>query len=311
MVTAKQFIDMCVIPYREGWGYIYGQWGATWTKAKQAAATREMTVRYGAKWIGKRVTDCSGLIRWALSQLGESISHHALYQYTDYSAPKGKLVNGLREDGTVPNPGTAVFLQGKEAKIHHVGVYVGGGVCIEAKGTVYGVVTSKLEHWDHWGELKMVDYSEAWALEEGFVVDPATPEDRQAGFILTATVDNPNTWLNVRTGAGSEFPVAFQVERGSTVEVLDAGEPDWWQIRYGGRIGWAFAQYLQVIGPAAEQAKDSQEVANNATETDPAPAPAPLTTARIWAELIQIRETLADLTARIDRLRSLIDSGEG
>ena len=34
MVTAKQFIDMCIIPYREGWGYIYGQWGATWTKGQ-------------------------------------------------------------------------------------------------------------------------------------------------------------------------------------------------------------------------------------------------------------------------------------
>ena len=265
MVSAAAFIQQVTIPYVEHWGYIYGQWGAVWTYAKQNAATRKMTVMYGSKWVGRKVTDCSGLIRWALNQLGESIAHHALYQYTDYSAPKGRLINGLREDGTVPNPGTAVFLQGKESKIHHVGVYVGGGVCIEAKGTVYGVVTSKLEHWDHWGELKMVDYSEAWTLEEGFVIDPVTPENQQAGTILKATANNPNTWLKVRSGAGSEFSVAFKVERGTVVEVLDAGEPEWWQIRYGGRIGWASAEYLRILdedkdgNPDQEQTDDPEE----------------------------------------------------
>lgn len=210
-------------------------------------------MRYGSKWIGHMVTDCSGLLRWALKQLGENIVHHARYQYTDYCNHKGKLIAGKREDGQPILPGTAVFLQGKESKIHHVGVYVGGDVCIEAKGTIYGVVTSHLNHWDHWGELKMVDYTNAAQLETG---EPGatveTPEEAEAGTIIKAVVDNPNSWLNVRSKPSSDSSVLFQVERGSIVDILDAGEPEWWQIRYGSRIGWAYAKYLKPFEPDSE-----------------------------------------------------------
>lgn len=241
MVTAKSFLDKVRIPLDGKWGYIWGTSGVLWTEAKQKAATREMTVKYGARWIGRLVTDCSGLLRWALKQLGEDIVHHARYQYTNWCAAKGKLSNGLREDGTPPLPGSAVFLKGTEAHIHHVGVYLGGGVCVEARGTLYGVVTSSLTRWDYWGELKMVDYTDASSLEG----DPPAPSEDT----LLAKVCNPQTWLNVRSGPSTENQKVFQVEKGSTVEVLDAGEPSWWQIRYGGRIGWASAEYLELIKP--------------------------------------------------------------
>lgn len=241
MVTAEAFLTKARIPLDGKWGYIWGTSGIVWTEARQKAATREMTVKYGARWIGRLVTDCSGLLRWALKQLGEDIVHHARYQYTNWCAAKGKLLNGLREDGTPPLPGSAVFLKGSEAHIHHVGVYLGGGVCVEARGTLYGVVTSPLTRWDYWGELKMVDYTDASSLEGD---PPAPPEEA-----LLAKVCNPQTWLNVRSGPGTEYNKVFQVEKGSTVEVLDAGDPSWWQIRYGGRIGWASAEYLQLIQP--------------------------------------------------------------
>ena len=145
MVKAALFVEQVMIPYDEGWGYIYGTWGSMWTEKKQKAATRPQTVKYGSKWIGKMVTDCSGLPRWALWQLGDkSMLHHAYYQYTDNCKNKGRLIDGARDDGKPIKRGTAVFLQGKAAKIHHVGVYVGGGNVVEAKGTQYGVVMSKL-----------------------------------------------------------------------------------------------------------------------------------------------------------------------
>ena len=253
MVTAKAFIDKVKYPLEQGWGYIYGTWGSIWTKAKQDSATREMTVTYGGKWIGKYVTDCSGLLRWALKQLGEEIVHHARYQYTQYCTKKGQLINGHKEDGTVPLPGTAVFLKGSEAHIHHVGVYIGGDTVVEAKGTIYGVVTSHLNHWDYWGELKMVDYSHAAELEtEDMAIHEDTQEDATAGTIVMATVSNPNRWLNVRSAASGTAPVSYRAEKGSIVEVLDGGEPDWWLIRYNGKTGWASAQFLtpiERIGP--------------------------------------------------------------
>ena len=265
---------------------VYGTWGTMWTEAKQKAATREQTVKYGSKWIGHMVTDCSGLLRWALYQLGESIVHHARYQYTDYCRNKGRLINGLREDGSSILPGTAVFLQGNQDKIHHVGVYVGDNVCIEAKGTIYGVVTSELSHWDHWGELKMVDYS-------GQDVPVPPSED----VLFQALVDNPQTWLNVRSGPGMQYPIRFQVHKGGTVDVL-ATEPEWWQIRYGGQIGWAFAQYLK---PA-----DGQEPVT--PEEPEAPLPVVPDTGNITLspddlnELIHITNSLNDLIKRIGGL---------
>lgn len=244
MVTAKDFVAQVWIPLNEGWGYIYGTWGKMWTEALQQAATREQTKKYGAQWIGHMVTDCSGLIRWALKQLGEDIVHHATYQYTDWCKSKGKLVNGQREDGKPILPGTEVFLQGGETKIHHCGVYVGNGVCIEAKGTQSGVVTSKLDHWDHWGELKMIDYSKAAELENGSVPVPEVPAD----VAVKAEVDNPGKWLNVRSGPGTSYPVQFRLDKGTVVDIL-AQSDGWCQIRSNGRVGWASAEYLKVLEP--------------------------------------------------------------
>ena len=269
---------------------IYGTCGTMWTEAKQKAATREQTVKYGSKWIGKMVTDCSGLLRWALYQLGESIVHHARYQYTDYCRNKGRLINGLREDGSSILPGTAVFLQGNQDKIHHVGVYVGDNVCIEAKGTIYGVVTSELSHWDHWGELIMVDYSGE---------TPVTP-DKPEDILFQALVDNPQTWLNVRSGPGMQYPIRFQVHKGGTVDVL-ATEPEWWQIRYGGQIGWAFAQYLKPV--------DGQKpVTPEEPEEPEEPLPVVPDTGNITLspddlnELIRATNSLNDLIRRIGGL---------
>ncbi len=39
-----------------------------------------------------------------------------------------------------------------------MGLYIGNGNVIEAKGTPYGVVQSKLTEWDEWGELKGISY---------------------------------------------------------------------------------------------------------------------------------------------------------
>jgi len=164
MVKAADFVRYVMIPYEEGWGYVYGTWGSLWTAEKQKSATRPQTVKYASKWIGKMVTDCSGLPRWALWQLGEkSLLHHAYYQYTDCCKNKGQLIDGARGDGKPIKRGTAVFLKGSAQRIHHVGTYVGNGDVVESKGTKYGVVMSKLSDWDYWGEYKVVDYSD----EEG------------------------------------------------------------------------------------------------------------------------------------------------
>ena len=60
--------------------------------------------------------------------------------------------------GTIPEiPGILVFLEG------HVGVYIGDGYVIEAKGHKYGVVKTKLKErpWLYWGKCEWIDYTES------------------------------------------------------------------------------------------------------------------------------------------------------
>ena len=281
MVTANEFIQKVKIPFNEEWGYIYGTWGTIWTAEKQRAATREQTKRYGSQWIGKMVTDCSGLIRWALKQLGEEIVHQATYQYTDWCKAKGRLINGARDDGNSILPGTAVFLQGKENKIHHVGVYIGDNTVIEAKGTAYGVVTSPLTHWDHWGELKMIDYTNT--------ID----RKQQSASNTYATVNNPNNWLNVRSAPSSSAAVAFKVQKGTRVQVLDdLTNADWWKIQQGGNIGYAMSKYLLMDEPQGSQEKPSIEqnqVPKNSNMRE---------------QLIKIKQQLTQILQEIDQLNN-------
>ena len=51
-------------------------------------------------------------------------------------------------------PGIAVFMDG------HIGIYVGNGEVIEARGHAYGVVTTKLNErkWVRWAYIDEIEY---------------------------------------------------------------------------------------------------------------------------------------------------------
>lgn len=165
MIPASDLLNCLQIPLEEAWGYIWGKYGQLWSEASQAQMERTTVQKYatarqyGSKWIGHRVADCSGLIRWMMLQYGVKIAHSSNAIWTHYCSKQGKLVDGNRADGYTICPGTAVFLCDKTGNRHHIGVYLGDGICEEAKGTKYGVVTSPLSHWDEWGELKEVEYT--------------------------------------------------------------------------------------------------------------------------------------------------------
>lgn len=119
---------------------------------------------------GQRVHDCIGLIKGYLWSDGPD------------SAPRylsGPLRVDLDADGmyykcsphggigSMPDkPGTLVFIfSGK--KMEHVGVYIGGGYCIEARGHAYGVVQTALRGrgWTHWGICPYITYDSAQSAE--------------------------------------------------------------------------------------------------------------------------------------------------
>ena len=160
MIQAADLIAKFQYALDQHWGYIYGASGQLWTQAKQDAATREMTVKYGQKWVGHNVADCSGLFTWAFKQLGGYMYHGSNTMFKKYSIATGELKSGQRTDGEKLKPGTAVYTGTKDDH-GHVGLYIGGGWVIEAKGTQYGVVRSSIaeKKWTWWGELTGVSYS--------------------------------------------------------------------------------------------------------------------------------------------------------
>ena len=164
MIKAEELIAKFQQALDDHWGYIWGTAGAMWTEARQKQLekttdeNRAMSRKYGSKWIGHMVADCSGLFCWAFKQYDLPMSHISSNIFISYCTQnKGRLTTALKR--TIL-PGSALFTGETAGKHPHVGLYIGDDTVIEAKGTVAGVVTSKLtdKKWTFYGELKNVAY---------------------------------------------------------------------------------------------------------------------------------------------------------
>ena len=159
MTPIRTLVNTAMEAYEAKWGYIWGTSGQKWTQANQDKATRDMTRRYGQKWVGHTVADCSGLFVYAYRQHGKKIYHGSNTIWEKYIVPesKGALAGEIRI-----RYGSAVF-QNVNGKRTHIGWYVGGGMCVEEHGTKAGCILSPLATWDEYGELVDQDYSaEIW-----------------------------------------------------------------------------------------------------------------------------------------------------
>lgn len=99
--------------------------------------------------VGVRVFDCVGLIK--------GYYWNGQYQAkTDVSADKMFNVAEVKGDIDTMSeiPGLLVRYSG------HIGAYIGEGYVIEARGTKYGVVKTKLDErpWTHWLKCPFIDY---------------------------------------------------------------------------------------------------------------------------------------------------------
>ena len=139
--------------------YVMGTNGRVLTKAvlndltrrnpgKWFTASRLQAVR---SWVGKRTTDCHGLIEWFVPELAGG---KWTYDVTADGAFNSATVKG--SIGSIPElPGICVRYKG------HVGVYIGGGYVVEARGFDYGVCISALKKcpWTHWYKHPKIRYA--------------------------------------------------------------------------------------------------------------------------------------------------------
>lgn len=240
MIRPSDLIAKFQYAIDNNFGYIWGTAGVMWTQAKQNAATREMTVKYGQKWVGHMVADCSGLFTWAFKQLGGYMYHGSNTMYKSYCTDKGKLTADLKKTLL---PGTAVFT-GTEGNHGHVGLFIGDGVVIEAKGTQAGCVKSKIteSRWTYWGQLKGVDYGASPSPSPTPTDKPTLRRGDKGEYVTLAQTELINKGYSCGSfGADGQFGAAteaavrnFQKDHSLTVDgvigsktwaALDTNEP--------------------------------------------------------------------------------------
>lgn len=106
--------------------------------------------------LGKKAHDCVGLIKgylWSDSPEGSPKYNSAEDWSADMTYNKATTKGAI---STIPEkPGICVWRKG------HIGVYIGGGKVVEAKGFDYGVVESKLagSTFTHWLEHPLISYA--------------------------------------------------------------------------------------------------------------------------------------------------------
>ena len=162
MGTGAQMAEYARGAFDCGGGYIFGTQGVTWTAAKQAQMEKNRadnpnyteSIKYGKKWIGHRVWDCSGLTKKAAEQAGVSIHHGSNSTYLSDCAEKGELA----ADMDLPI-GAFVFVH-KNGKKSHIGIVTAEGEVTEASCARLGVIHSKVhdKKWTYWGLCKGVEF---------------------------------------------------------------------------------------------------------------------------------------------------------
>ena len=153
--------------YKDGWGYVWGTYGTVLTQSSFEQLCDNDPAHVGKysdfiqeNYIGRRTADCVGLIKSYLWYNPET--RQIEYGYGDIEdAGANKLYKSATESGPITDmpdiPGLGVWKNG------HVGIYVGNGFVIQAMGTKYGVVKTRLEgsNFTNWFKIPGITYPES------------------------------------------------------------------------------------------------------------------------------------------------------
>jgi len=160
-----------------GHPYWFGTYGQKPTLAMLETKTRQYPAHYSASrragyirdiQAGKRVTDCSGLIKGCVWMNAAGNISYQTNGVGDQNAngmyAAAKIKGAIKRIPEIP--GLAVYRPG------HIGVYIGAGEVIEARGRDWGVVKTKLKERDftHWLRLGFIDYSEPAPIASSFLL---------------------------------------------------------------------------------------------------------------------------------------------
>ena len=160
--NADDLVQYALHAYQEHWGYVWGTFGLVLTESLFEAKLAQYPDALAGNadfirqtWVGGRTTDCVGLIKgygWLDAETEEIVYNtNGMPDITANEMYHAASVSGTID--TIPEvPGLA--------HEGHIGVYIGNGEVVEAMGTRYGVVKTKLEgaRWTHWLKIPYISY---------------------------------------------------------------------------------------------------------------------------------------------------------
>lgn len=219
-IPVKALYDNCKMMLAEHWGYIWGTAGVLWTEARQKAVENEMAQKYGSRWIGHYVTDCSGVMVYIWKLYGLKIAHGS-------NSIKRQSVGPI---SNLPQAGYAAF-KVRDGDYYHIGIVGEDGKTVyEAQGTIAGFVTSDVSRWDCFAPFKDVLY------EEGVNPMPDT-------FLYEAKVTTESGSLRLRSKPDTSSPVLTNIPRGTIIKVY-GDEDGWSSVIYNGYAGFCSDKFL-------------------------------------------------------------------
>lgn len=171
MLTNQQLVQFVLWVLSIGAKYWYGTFGKKASKSLYTSKKAQYPSHYEASRTSSynahiaaalRVCDCVGLIKWFFWAKG---SHAEGDIVNKSNGCPDTNANGMfklcTKTGTIKTlpeiPGLVLWCN------NHIGVYIGNGYAIEARGFAYGNVKTKVSErsWTHWGMLPMLDYVDA------------------------------------------------------------------------------------------------------------------------------------------------------
>lgn len=238
--TAKGLVEYCLA--QVGRPYWYGCFGqlssAKLYEAKKAQYPKYYTASDYKKQLGQKVHDCAGLIKgylWCdspedVTPVYKASEDFGATSFYNKAKKKGKTT------GHTPKAGELLF-KGTDITKSHVGVYVGNGYVVEAKGHSYGTIKSKYgSSWKYWAECHLIDYTENDK-------SPATVTNITNPDVTEYTV-TAKSGLRVRMSDSTSSGILAVMPYGTEFKVTSTNN-NWAYGSYGKIKGYACITYLK------------------------------------------------------------------
>ena len=260
-----------------GCGYVWGASGEFCSPslrsilAKRAPSQKGNILGICEKWDGMQVFDCATLVREAFKAAGVNRSSGATTIWRTWPFIEKGTIDTL----PVGEPGIALFRAEGVDKMAHIGMTIGGGLAVDARGSSNGVLLGPVSSckWTHWARFEGVDYR---------AERPGLPA------VLPGLVATKSGALNLRARPDTKAQVLAKLPKGAELAVYKDAQviADWLKVYYADGMAYAMKQYVNV-GVALPAEPPAEKPADPPTE--PPAAPLELRTLRYTPGLPMMR----------------------